>query len=271
MESERRSLVEEYRNSAFKRFEIMERKTKELNKKEFHGKIKISVSRCKNLDALKEFMESLPDIGKARIEWLDAIGEEIDLMYWARWIEDGSRDEFIERYKKLGLTNSMLDRLMAINLGQRMELEEIELKDVIDVELNVAHENEAEENYVPMEKLSVGQKCTAILNLLLAKLGDPLIIDQPEDHLDNAFIAERIVNELRNLKTKRQFLFATHNANIPVFGDAELIVVLENEESRKAVLKNVGSIDDPNIRDQAAQILEGGKAAFDMRKEKYGF
>lgn len=271
LESERLSLLEEYRDTAFQRCGAMERRSSELNKREFHGKIKISVLRCKNLETLEEFLKNLPGIGPAKIKWLDDIEGPIDLVSWAQWIKDGSRDKFIEQYKKLGMADSTVDRLMKIDLEQRMKLEEIELEDDVSISLNVAHEGEARENYVPIEKLSVGQKCTATLNLLLAKLGDPLIIDQPEDHLDNAFIAERIVSELRNLKTKRQFLFATHNANIPVFGDAELIVVLENKGSEKAVLKNKGSIDDPDIRDQAAQILEGGKAAFDMRKEKYGF
>jgi ABC-type lipoprotein export system ATPase subunit len=57
--------------------------------------------------------------------------------------------------------------------------------------------------------------------MLLLDNSDPLLMDQPEDNLDNAFIAEWIVTELRNAKSSRQFLFATHNANIPVFGDAE--------------------------------------------------
>jgi hypothetical protein len=87
--------------------------------------------------------------------------------------------------------------------------------------------------------------------------------------LDNAFIAEHIVNELRSSKTKRQYLFATHNANIPVFGDAEWIGVLQEEEGRSKLLAS-GSIDAPQVKDLAANILEGGKEAFTRRREKYG-
>ena len=97
-------------------------------------------------------------------------------------------------------------------------------------------------------------------------------MDQPEDNLDNAFIADRIVQELRSEKTKRQFIFATHNANIPVFGDAEWIGVF-SATSDKAEMPDTyqGSIDVPNIRDHVADILEGGKIAFIQRKEKYDF
>ena len=269
LESERDSLLEEYRDTAFGRFNVMNEGMEELNKEKLNGKMRISVSRCKNIKSLKQFMRNLGGVGKAKIKWLDDVEEQIDLKEWSQWIKEGEKDKFKDKYGKLGLSGLTIDRLIAINHKQRLELEEIELEDTVEIELNVAHEGDPE-RYVPMENLSIGQKCTAILNLLLIELNDPLVIDQPEDHLDNSFIAERIVSELRNLKTSRQFLFATHNANIPIFGDAELIVVLESEES-KAKLKNLGSIDNSDISSQAAQILEGGKAAFDMRKEKYGF
>jgi len=97
-------------------------------------------------------------------------------------------------------------------------------------------------------------------------------MDQPEDNLDNAFIADRIVTELRSEKINRQFLFATHNANIPVFGDAEWIGILESSENQAFMAEeNQGAIDVSAVRDKTANILEGGKTAFNQRKEKYGF
>ena len=108
--------------------------------------------------------------------------------------------------------------------------------------------------------------------MLLLENKDPLIMDQPEDNLDNAFIADRIVTELRSAKIARQFLFATHNANIPVFGDAEWIGVFQAEENHATIPDNAqGAIDLPEIQQKASEILEGGKIAFIQRKEKYGF
>ena len=97
-------------------------------------------------------------------------------------------------------------------------------------------------------------------------------MDQPEDNLDNAFIADRIVDELRTAKIGRQFIFATHNANIPVFGDAEWIGVLEaTGESASMPKESQGAIDVPNVKKKAAEILEGGKTAFNQRRAKYGY
>lgn len=97
-------------------------------------------------------------------------------------------------------------------------------------------------------------------------------MDQPEDNLDNAFIADRIVSELRNAKINRQFLFATHNANIPVFGDAEWIGVFESVDEQGVMPPEAqGAIDVPAVREKAANILEGGRTAFNQRKLKYGY
>lgn len=108
--------------------------------------------------------------------------------------------------------------------------------------------------------------------MLLLESADPLVVDQPEDNLDNAFIAERIVKELREAKTIQQSPFATHNANIPVFGDAEWIGVFTAAENQGCIdMDAQGSIDVQPIRDQVASILESGRDAFVQRMEKYEF
>jgi len=121
----------------------------------------------------------------------------------------------------------------------------------------------------PLTDLSVGQKCTAILSLILVERETPLIIDQPEDDLDNRFIFDEIVQTLRREKERRQFIIATHNANIPVSGDAELIIILDADEAH-GWIACLGSIDDSPMREPVENILEGGREAFRIRKEKYG-
>ena len=151
-----------------------------------------------------------------------------------------------------------------------LELQELELPDIIEIELNVSHSGGV--NYRTIKKLSTGQQCTAILHLLLLQNKDPLIMDQPEDNLDNAFIADRIVSELRNAKINRQFIFATHNANIPVFGDAEWIGVFDSSEGQgRMPIELQGAIDVEAVREMTANILEGGRTAFNQRKLKYGY
>ena len=266
LESERKTLLEEYRDTAFNHYTAINESVKKLNKGELKGKVKIKVVRYGNTEALKGFLGGIDGIGKAKTQWLDSDGIQLDLVEWSQWIKKQNANAFMDEY---GLTHGVAKKLTSLGLSDRLALEEIELKDRIDIDLNTAH-GENDPHYVPLGDLSTGQKCTAILNLLLLSCDDPLIIDQPEDNLDNAFIAERIVQDLRKSKTKRQFLFATHNANIPVFGDAELIAVLGSEKD-KGFVENIGSIDKLEVGKQSAEILEGGKAAFNIRKEKYGF
>ena len=118
--------------------------------------------------------------------------------------------------------------------------------------------------------LSVGQRSTAILALLLAQDDAPAIIDQPENDLDNEFVFRELVPLLRRIKESRQVIVATHNANIPVNGDAELIIALEARNGRGEVLA-VGALDRKNVRAAVEEILEGSEEAFRRRSEKYGF
>ena len=112
--------------------------------------------------------------------------------------------------------------------------------------------------------------------LLLQESEAPLVVDQPEDDLDNRFITESVVPIMRREKQQRQFVFSTHNANIPVLGDAEQIFGLdasgEAEEGQAKINRNhMGSIDSLPVRELVEEILEGGKDAFEMRRSKYGF
>ena len=106
---------------------------------------------------------------------------------------------------------------------------------------------------------------------MLLESSATLLVDQPEDDLDNQFIFDQIVETLRREKERRQFLIATHNANIPVSGDAELIVVVQADNQRGAIVeRGVGSIDALPIKQAVERILEGGERAFQIRREKYG-
>jgi hypothetical protein len=126
-------------------------------------------------------------------------------------------------------------------------------------------------------KLSVGQRCTAVLALLLAQDIVPVIIDQPEEDLDNEFVFQELVPLLRKIKEKRQILVVTHNANIPVNADAELIVAFEVKDERGAQKevaqfgKAIGALDRPAVKTAVETIMEGSEEAFRRRFEKYGF
>lgn len=166
-------------------------------------------------------------------------------------------------------SDAMRRNLAGLSLRQIFELETFSVPDLPIIELHVAP---GELGYRHLSELSVGQKCTALLSLVLLESSAPLLIDQPEDDLDNQFIFDQIVATLRREKEKRQFLVATHNANIPVSGDAELIIVLQAALAHGWIDEpSTGSIDDEHVKKSVALILEGGKDAFQKRKDKYGY
>jgi energy-coupling factor transporter ATP-binding protein EcfA2 len=146
-----------------------------------------------------------------------------------------------------------------------LQLEVVEIDDVVRIELNVA--TSAEAIFKDAAELSRGQKCTALLPLLLARTQNPLVIDQPEDNLDNHFIYETVVNSIQRLKKKRQMIFITHNANIPVLADADLVIVM-NSDGKIGYIEKSGSVDD--CREQIVDLLEGGREAFELRRKRYG-
>jgi energy-coupling factor transporter ATP-binding protein EcfA2 len=149
-----------------------------------------------------------------------------------------------------------------------LQLDTVELRDRVSIGLDVGRAGVRE--YRPLEKLSPGQKSTAILLMIMQASDVPLLIDQPEDDLDNRFIYDDVVTRLRAEKPRRQFVVATHNANIPVLGDAEQIIVLDATD-RGGRLTARGAIDNPDVRGAAELILEGGEEAFTRRQEKYGW
>ncbi|NLX57128.1 MAG: hypothetical protein GXY58_18625 [Planctomycetaceae bacterium] len=141
-------------------------------------------------------------------------------------------------------------------------LETVELLDQPKIELRDGNA------YKDCATLSTGQKCTAILPILLMDSDRPLLIDQPEDNLDNRFIFEAVVDSIRKIKPRRQLIFVTHNPNIPVLGDAEKVFVLDSNGSaaRKA---NEGSVD--RCKADIVTLLEGGEEAFKRRKARYAY
>ncbi|GAA7038701.1 hypothetical protein AOH447_13380 [Helicobacter pylori] len=118
-----------------------------------------------------------------------------------------------------------------------------------------------------LNETSFGQKCTAVLVVLLSLGNNPIIIDEPEAHLDSALIANYLVTLIKKQKQKRQIIFATHNANFVLNADAEQIIQLKNENN-KIVAQSFMIESDKHKEDLLK--LEGGEKAFKDRERKYG-
>ena len=265
LEQTRRNLLGEISDLRSARTAAKQKAVKGLNKR-LAGKLRISIVPDGLREPLRQLLQGLHRVGPEKTKWVES-AEGLTIMGLVAAIREG-KEALLG--KAWGLTPGFAETLTKLDDTLLHALEAIDLEERDSIELNVSHSGP--ERFRALERLSTGQQCTAILHLLLLDNRDPLIMDQPEDNLDNAFIAERIVKELRSAKTERQFLFATHNANIPVFGDAEWIGVCTATGDQAEMPSHMqGSIDIPEIRDYAAGILEGGKEAFTQRREKYGF
>ena len=143
-----------------------------------------------------------------------------------------------------------------------LELDAMELADLPRIELL---EGEQWRNSL---ELSTGQKCTTILPILLLESHNPLLIDQPEDNLDNRYIYDTVVNAIHRVKANRQIILITHNPNIPVLGEASQVVVLSSNGASSHI-DNQGTVDD--CKAEIINLLEGGKEAFVRRKDRYHY
>lgn len=269
-ESKRRVLLAEWEDHKAEELRRLQRAAKRVTRK-LKDRVRVKVTPGGDRSTLEALLRR--DVGgqlAKTIERFDAI-EDISLTSLAHACRSGA-DELRAQF---GLTPIQSKNICEASPTLSYEIEELELPSTTSLELNVAAA-EDDASWKSLEELSTGQKATAVLLLLLLESDAPLIVDQPEDDLDNRFITEGVVPRMREEKRKRQFVFATHNANIPVLGDAELILGLiatgEADEGKARIPRDyMGSIDSKSVREMVEEILEGGKAAFEMRRLKYGF
>lgn len=166
----------------------------------------------------------------------------------------------------LGVSSATATKLCALTPTDLRRLEVTETPDALELEMDVSEKTVGD--WRSIGKVSPGQKATALLSLVLAVGSDPLIIDQPEDDLDNRYIYDEVVKTLAEVCEHRQVIVATHNANIPVLGDAELVIALDADSERSRVIA-CGGLESPVVAGEARRILEGGEEAFRARQRRY--
>ena len=263
----RGGLLEEWRELKDEEIETLERAAKHVTRK-LKGRLRVQVEVDRHWDPIPRILEG--QVNESVSEALRALGprSEHSLTALAEWCRQVHTSESAFSWLPDGLGAQRVDELL-------MHIDELEPPYVTRIELNTAFAGESE-RWQAVEQLSAGQKATAVLLLLLLDSTTPLIIDQPEDDLDNRFMTREVVPRLREAKRRRQFLFATHNANIPVLGDAEHILGLSARGEADAggatvSPEHMGSIDVRPVRELVGDMLEGGERAFELRRRKYNF
>ena len=167
------------------------------------------------------------------------------------------------------------ERLWRFDSAVRLRLATLMAGDVIAMRfLKNGGNQDHEEDWQDVSTGSPGQRGAAMLSFVLHQGSEPLILDQPEDDLDTALISQLIVTELRRSRWSRQLIVVTHNANIPVLGDAEQIVVMEARGGNLRVrqtqgMRHTGPLENAAVRKDIQEVMEGGVAAFIMRERRY--
>jgi hypothetical protein len=268
-EAQRRKLLSEWEDTKASEYREIEAAAKKVSRK-LRDRVRVEVTMAGNRDPLEQLLREVGGNLSAALDRLRGL-DQLSLPDFAQRCREG-KEALMQRF---GLPAGSAERIAQADLDLFMRIEELDLPATTKIELNTAPDGETP-TWQTLEALSTGQKATAVLLLLLLESEAPLVVDQPEDDLDNRFITEGVVPIMRQEKRRRQFVFSTHNANIPVLGDAELILGLAasgegREGHAKIAPEHMGSIDSKPVRELVEEILEGGKDAFEMRRSKYGF
>lgn len=198
------------------------------------------------------------------------------LQIWRAALIDADPESrrYLER-TPIGPKKTWWERLWRFDPAVRLRLATLVAGDVITMRfLKNGGLAERDQDWQDVSHASPGQRGAAMLSLVLHHGSEPLVLDQPEDDLDTSLISQLIVTELRKSRWVRQLIVVTHNANIPVLGDAEEIIVMEARAGSLAIKQtqaqqHVGPIELAEVRRDIQEVMEGGIAAFVMRERRY--
>ncbi|MCA9715520.1 MAG: AAA family ATPase [Myxococcales bacterium] len=225
------------------------------------GRVRVKVKPDAALAPYREFLVSI--MRRSGRQYRAPIDKLIQHVSPSRLGELCDRDDHDAVSATSEVTADFAEALLKQLRGEperRYALDVIDLEDVPRIELKIG------DSWRPSHQLSTGQKSSAILPILLLESEAPLLVDQPEDNLDNSFISDAIVPQVREIKGRRQLLFITHNPNLPVLGDAENVCVLE-ADGRSARL--VAAADVHGAKSHILRLMEGGLEAFRRRQAEY--
>lgn len=247
-----------------------------------HANVSRWTEAVRNVLSLREgsFMDDVPQVG----QWLWAEQAEPEenlrrLRAWRRALADNDFDQL------RGESICRADWWARLNRADqvvRVRLATLVADDAVDMYfLREGGKADNASDWQLVSTGSPGQRTAAMLGFVLNHGDEPLVLDQPEDDLDAALITSLIVREVRRIRWNRQVVIVTHNANIPVNGDAESVIVMANDGHRIGVktshhsadnstrASHIGPIEVDRVREDIQEILEGGRAAFKARERRY--
>jgi hypothetical protein len=226
-------------------FELIKSELDKINKN--HSSLKIEVEYQQDKVFFKSFMQDI---------------------FRGSNIRQTTYDSLVEKYKNFREMYSDLANIK-YSLNNADMFAKV-FRDNLPILLTTQINNKFIINYQNKElkQHSLGQRASALILFILSQQeNDVIIIDQPEDDLDNQTIYQDVIKLIRQLKPKTQFIFATHNANFPVLGDSEQVISCQYNQQE--ITFNAGNIDSPDLQKAIVAIMEGGEEAFNKRRDIY--
>jgi PHP family Zn ribbon phosphoesterase len=240
---------------------------------EAQGRLKVSISESSNRDEFKARLLALKRGSYLKETEIDKI------------CQGATSEQFVKAVVRFGIfrelkTLEALSTAIGIDFERMRGLAEFlvntfPLEDLLALEYKALPQDRPEilynvggAHYEPLKRLSVGQKCTAMLIIALSEGSAPIVIDQPEDSLDIRSIWEDMCTKIRSGKDKRQFIFTTHSSSLAVASDTDKFIVMEADATKGRVVFS-GSMDHSPVSDEVLKYLEGGKRTYSRKFEKY--
>ncbi len=219
--------------------------------------LELPMLRGKRIDDLLELVKSAEDpLGK----WESLVDEMLVLVKWKEGAASDGKNAPETPLLMAALETGFMEKLYTAISSDRVAGA---LRVVLRPKVNIFQKRDGGE--IEFRRASQGEQAATLLNILMNQSRGPLIIDQPEEDLDNKIIND-IIKTIRRTKDDRQLIMSTHNANIAVNGDSELVIELSLGKKLAT-----GAIDEPDIREAITSTMEGGKDAFELRRKKYNF
>lgn len=267
LEDDREKLLNDLKQARDERRALRRPRVRDLNSKTA-GFVKIDIPSKGDTREFRAALESIKVGSRLGDGVLNLIAENVHPYSFARalWTGDTSKVGKLPA----GVTLADVARLQG-NVAERdlwselLYIQQVDCPDTLDVKFKKPEGAD----YVPIENLSHGQKCTAILVILLADGDTPVLIDQPEDALHAPWIEDYLVDRLRELRGTRQYIFATRSSGLVVSADSEQLITMRATADQGEVEAS-GSLERHDLNKLALHHLEGGKVPFGRRARKLG-
>ena len=242
---------------------------------------------CNNRDKICELRTGVvtkinQEIKTIKVKFLRSANKNSSALFQQTHVTSSDIFTFVNTYGKHDIYENLKELFLKFS-NLSIEVSDWDFKDLLwdanfvdflkvidedDVELSLVLQNGTTS---PIQNLSAGQRCTTVFPLLLRIKTGPLILDQPEDNLDNRHIADVVAPEFLDKKKNQQFILTSHNANLVVLTDSDIIFHVDSDGSYGKITKTgFFSCSSSNIKDDVLSVLDGGETALLARQKKYG-